>query len=307
MSHRSPRTRKAKQALGRNSENYASAPDRPRPLRVVPPDGHMPARPRPLAGGHADTQVMDAVIEADAKIGIYHHLPKTSPTDLPTVHPGTTFNLGSSHLRPAQQLDVTQVLPVVEVPQSAVDAAATQQLPAAVALPPSVARHVDPARVYYERTFVEDDGMDPESRGRHVLAELKALPDPSEELAAAEQRVVSAMVTGVPQVKNPALRLAVRMFREARDMARVRESRCDQDVARLDKADARIKAFAERWAHDDAHWDRVAAALKAKENASDAGQLTAAYEADGTAAALYKVDELSQVIVERARAKAGVR
>lgn len=193
--------------------------------------------------------------------------------------------------------------PVRHIP--GVDSAPTQQLPpVAEDLPPS-ARHVDP-RAWHDRTHVEDNDLEPETPGRHALNELMTAPDPTLELAAAEQRVVTALVTGVPQVKNPAMRLAVRMFREARDMARAREARCAQDAARLTAVDARIKAFAERWAHDDAHWDRVAQALKAKQEASDAGQLIQAYDAEGTAAALYKVDELSQVIVQRALAGSAV-
>lgn len=110
--------RKAKQVL--------TSGQAPRPLRAVPPNGNMPVRPRPLAGGHADTQVMDAVIEADAKIGITHYLPKVSPTDLPTVHPHTPFTPLSGHPAPPSllldavkaaevelELDATQVLPTV--------------------------------------------------------------------------------------------------------------------------------------------------------------------------------------------------
>ncbi|WP_041540259.1 hypothetical protein [Catenulispora acidiphila] len=247
---------------------------------------------------------MPAIREADEAF-LTRELPKVSPAAVLPLYPHTPYSPISGHMAPQLPLDVTQVLPVVTAPRRSVDTAATQLLPVAVDMPPSV-MHADPTR-WHDRTHVEDNDLEPESRGRHVLDGLKAEQDPALELAQAEQRVVSAMVTGVPRVKNPAMRLAVRMFREARDMGRARESRLAQDDARLDATDARIKAFAERWAHDDAHWDRVAQVLKAKQEASDAGQLTAVYDADGTAAALYKVDELSHEIVQRARAKAGVR
>lgn len=198
----------------------------------------------------------------------------------------------------AVSLPQTQVLPVV-------DLAATQPLPVVSQPVPPSARHVDP-RAGWSRVHVEDNDLLPETRGRHVLAELKALPTPDEELAAAEQRVVTAMVTGVPQVKNPALRLAVRMFREARDMARAREARCAEEDARLAAIDDRIKEFAQRWAHDDAHWDKVAAALQRKQQASDAGQIEKAYDEGGTQVALDMVTQVKDLIVQRALAGSGV-
>lgn len=198
----------------------------------------------------------------------------------------------------AVSLPQTQVLPVV-------DLTATQPLPVVSQPVPPSARHVDP-RAGWSRVHVEDNDLLPVPRGRHVLSELKALPSPDEELAAAEQRVVTAMVTGVPQVKNPALRLAVRMFREARDMARAREARCAQDESRLNAMDARIKEFAQRWAHDDAHWDKVAAALAGKQQASDAGQIEQAYDEGGTQVALGMVTQVKDMIVQRALAGSAV-
>lgn len=135
---------------------------------------------------------------------------------------------------------------------------------------------------------------------RQVLNELSAMPDPARELADAPTRIIQALGGPEPEVKNPAMRLAVRLFRDARDLARAREARCHEADARLIMADARIKAFAERWSHDDAHWDRVARALDEKQNASDAGRLTNAYDNGGTELALGMVEALAHEISRRA-------
>ncbi|NUQ98894.1 MAG: hypothetical protein HOY79_20815 [Streptomyces sp.] len=195
------------------------------------------------------------------------------------------------------KLPVTQVIPVV-------DLTATQPMPAIRPDAAPSAQHMH--RAQPTTTFVEDNDLEPQSPGRHALNDLMALPDPALELAAAPQRIIKALGGSEPQVKDPTKRLAVRLFRAARDMSRAREARCNQEDARLRAIDARIKEFASRWAHDDAHWDRVAAVLKAKQEATDAGQLVKAYEDDGTAAALYVVQELSHEITRRALAGSGV-
>lgn len=201
---------------------------------------------------------------------------------------------------------ITVILPSVREHWAAEDATTTQILPKVSApLPPS-ARHVDPVKAYYEQTFVEDDGSEPHARGRHVLNELKALPDPAAELAQSPQRIIKALGGPEPEVKDPAKRLAVRLFRAARDMGRTREARCDQDDARLNAVDARIREFADRWAHDDKHWDKVARTLNAKQEATDASTLTAAYVDGGTEVALFKVDELAHEIARRALAGSAV-
>jgi hypothetical protein len=207
---------------------------------------------------------------------------------------------------PMAQDGMTVILPAVRDHWTAEDATTTQILPAVPAVQPPSVQHANP-RAWHNRTHVEDNDLEPTSRGKHVLAELRALADPNEELAAAPSRIIKALGGPEPEVKNPSLRMAVRLFRAARDLRRAREAHLTQDDARLDAVDARIRAFAQRWSHDDEHWDKVDAALRAKQEASDAGQLTQAYEGDGTAAALYKVDELSRLIVQRARANAGVR
>lgn len=239
----------------------------------------MPSRPRPLAGPAPITQELPAIADPE----ITRELPRVHPSDLPAVY---------HHTAPVPATALAGTLPLP---------------PNYLPVPPS-ARHVDPA-AWHDRTHVEDNDLEPQGRGRHVLAELMAMPEPALELAPATMRInaIKALDGPEPQVKDPARRLSVRLFRAARDMARERLAWCDEADARLRAWDGRIAEFAERWKYDDAHWAQVAAVLKAKQEASDAGQLVKAYEDDGTAAALYKVDELSQVIVERARAKAGVR
>lgn len=135
VSHRSSALRKLKSALRQKPATHAAPKDQPRPLRVVPANGSMPVRPRPLAGGPAETQVMDAVRDADAAPmralakfldaddALTRVLPRTSPTDLPSVHPHTPFTPSSGHPAPSLvldavraaelELDATQVLPVV--------------------------------------------------------------------------------------------------------------------------------------------------------------------------------------------------
>lgn len=126
------------------------------------------------------------------------------------------------------------------------------------------------------------------------------------ELTEAPKRIIAAMGGFEPAATKPARRLSVRLFRAARDMARSRQRWCDEADARLRAQDARIAEFSQRWQHDDAHWEQVAAALKAKQDASDAGRIVVAYEDGGTSAALYTVDALAHEISQRALAGSGV-
>lgn len=283
----------------RPSQHRASAADR---IVQYPSMARRPS----ASGSHAETQLMEAVREPSAEDFLTRGLPAVSPAAVLPPYPHTAFTPMSGHQAPARPLDVTQVLPVVR--ESVADATATQpmpRIPAQAALPPS-AQHVDP-RAWHDRTHVEDNDLELPTPGRHVLDGLMAMPDPAKELTAAPSRIIKALGGPEPEVKKPSLRVAVRLFRAARDMRRTREDHCNRDDARLNAVDARIKSFADRWAHDDAHWVRVAEVLAAKQEASDAGLLTKAYADDGTAAALYKVEELSHMIVQRARANAGVR
>lgn len=240
--------------------------------RIIPANGGMPSRPRPLAGRPQDTQVLPRIDSS----ALTQELPRVSPAALPAVY---------QHTDPVPATAMAGTLPLPN-----------GYLP----LPPS-AQHANPT-AWHDRTHAEDNDLELQTRGRHVLAELTSLPDPALELAAGPVRIqaIKALDGPEPQLKDPSRRLSVRLFRAARDMARSRQRWCDDADARLKAQDDRIAEFARRWKHDDAHWDHVAQVLKAKQDASDAGQLVRAYEDDGTAAALYKVDELSHVIVQRA-------
>jgi hypothetical protein len=142
---------------------------------------------------------------------------------------------------------MTVTLPVVREHWSVADATTTQILPRIPADVPPSAQHVDPVKAYYQRTFVEDDGLELQSRGKHVLAELAALPDPAEELAAVPQRIIKALGGREAEVKNPKLQMAVRMFRHARDMQRAREARAQRALADADACSRMMREFGEKW------------------------------------------------------------
>jgi hypothetical protein len=223
---------------------------------------------------------------------------------LPPVEPKSRPNFADpsplAGLASLPRVGVTIIMPAVQQHWSAPASDDTQVLPVvSEPLPPS-AQHVNPLQAALERVFAEEDDLERQSRGRHVLAELKALPSPDEELAAAERRVVTAMVTGVPQVKNPAMRLAVRMFREARDMARARERWQDEANARIDRAFKALDAFKAKYAEWDSHWDKVAKALDSTDAAKGAAALTTSYDEGGTQLTLGLVDEISHMIAQRA-------
>lgn len=236
--------------------------------RIIPANGGMSSRPRPLAGRAQDTQILPAVTD------LTQELPRVDPSALPAVY---------QHTPPVPATALAGTLPLPH-----------GYLPA----PPS-AQHADPAR-WYDRTHVEDNDLEPQSRGRHALDELSAMPDPAQGLTDAPTRIIRALGGPEPEVKDPSLRLAVRLFRAARDMGRAREARCREADARLAIADARIRAFAERWAHDDAHWTTVAETLKAKRDATDAARLEQAYIEGGTSVALCTVEQVAHEIARRA-------
>jgi hypothetical protein len=234
------------------------------PARIIPANGSMPTRPR-------DYQ---------------------DPSQLPHVR-GVTAQDG-----------FTVVLPIV--PADTADSTTTQLLPRVPMqrMLPASAQHANPA-AWRDRTHVEDEWPDvpaPTSRARHVLAQLRSVPDVPPEIADAPKRIIAALGGFEPASTRPDRRLAVRLFRAARDMARIRRRWCDEADARLRAQDARIAEFARRWQHDDAHWERVAEALKAKQDASDAGQIIKAYDEGGTQLALCTVDEVAHEIARRALA-----
>lgn len=125
MSNRSPRFGKSKQTSTQDPATRPAPQSRQRPLRAVPPSGHMPERPRPLAGGHDDTRVMAAIRESDTEItaAMTRVLPKVSPANLPPARPHAPLTLTAGLPAPSLvldavreaelELDATQVLPVV--------------------------------------------------------------------------------------------------------------------------------------------------------------------------------------------------
>lgn len=240
--------------------------------RIIPANGRMQSRPRPFAGRPQDTQVLPRIDSSD----ITQELPRVNPAALPAVY---------RHTDPVPATAMAGTLPLPN-----------GYLP----LPPS-AQHANPA-AWHDRTHAEDNDLELQTRGRHVLAELTSLPDPALELAAAPARIqaIKALDGFEPQVKDPGRRLSVRLFRAARDMARSRKRWCDEADVRLRAQDARIAQFAQRWQHDDAHWDMVAARLKAKQDASDAGRITSAYAEGGTSVALCTVEQVAHEIARRA-------
>lgn len=207
---------------------------------------------------------------------------------------------------PAASLDDTQVLPVVSEP-----------------LPPS-ARHTDPVRHYYEQVMVEDDGMEPESRGKHVLDELKAEPDPVLEVADLPQRVIADFGGPDTVAKDPARRDSVRRFRHARDMQRSREARAAAAISSADETLRRIHDTFNAWDEKLREWN---AALCGQEATIAGYSLAAAYEEnrrriaeanarrvaegqpplDATATTFTRgmAAELQQLIVQRATAGSG--
>lgn len=157
--------------------------------------------------------------------------------------------------------------------------------------------------------------------GRQVLSELSALPDPTLQLAPATMRInaIKALGGPEPQVKDPARRTVVRLFRAARDMQRLREARAKRVLDKADECSQRMREFGEKW---DEKLRADAAAVYGFEAVSAEQQMIAAYEegrrriaeenarraADGlppldttpTAFTKEMRDELKQLLVQRA-------
>lgn len=225
---------------------------------------------RPSSDGPSPTQLMPAVRESGDFLT--RELPKVSPSAVLPPYPHTPYMPMSG--RPETHLDVTRLLPVVPRQRTAADSATPQVLPLVKAeLPPS-AQHVDPAR-WHDRTHVEDDDLEPQTRGRHVLDELNAAPDIALDLAAVPQRVINGLGGPEPAVKDPSRRLAVRMFRHARDMQRAREARAEDALREADACSRRIREFGERW---EQHLRDVEITRHGQRAVVAAEELTAAYE-----------------------------
>lgn len=256
MTHRSDRFRKIKQALTQAPANtpLPKRPlDAPRPWRETPPKPHpIPAAPKPLVDFR-------------------------DPSRLPHVAPlvnGDGF---------AVALPATQVLPVVDV-------AATQQLPAVPSDPPPSAQHAD-ARAGWSRMHVEDNDLEPQTRGRHVLAELTAGPDIATELMAVQSHIHN--------VYDPWIRAEVAQ--------RANDDRMRAFAAKCDAWETRYEREFESWAQQ---FRKALAATRARwaetSGRTNAERLAKAYESGGTSAALFTKDELAAEIVRRDAEKAQV-
>jgi hypothetical protein len=219
---------------------------------------------------------------------------------------------------------VTIIMPAVQQHWSAPASDDTQVLPVvSEPLPPS-AQHVNPLQAALERVFAEEDDLERQSRGRHVLAELKAEPDVTEVLADLPQRVIADFGGPDTVAKDPARRESVRRFRHARDMHRARERKAAAAISSADQALQRIHDMWNDWDDYLRDWN---AALCGREAVDAADSLTAAYEEnkrrlaeinarlaeedkpplDATPTSFTRgmVAELSQLIVQRALAGAG--
>lgn len=200
------------------------------------------------------------------------------PRQLPGLEQLTASD-GLTVMMPVVRPAPTQILPPLQAAQNAANLSATQVLPAlSVDAPPSAA-HVNPAK--QTTTFAEDNDLEPEPRGRHVLAELTAGPDIATELMAVQSHIHN--------IFDP--------MRRAEVAARANDERMRafsaQWDARQDRAEREFESWAARFkkalAETRANW----AATSGQTNAD---RLAMAYEAGGTSAALYTKDQLAQEI-----------
>lgn len=202
----------------------------------------------------------------------------TNPRQLPGLEHMTASD-GLTVVMPAARPAPTQILPPIQAAQDAANLSATQILPAPPLAPAPSARHVDPAK--RTTTFVEDNDLEPHSRGQHVLAELSAGPDIATELMAVQNHIHN--------IFDPMRRAEV-AARANDEQMRAFSAQWD---ARQDRAEREFESWAARFkkalAETRANW----AATSGQTNAD---RLAMAYEAGGTSAALYTKDQLAQEI-----------
>lgn len=219
--------------------------------RIIPANGGMSSRPRPLAGRAQDTQILPAVTD------LTQELPRVNPSALPAVY---------QHTPPVPATALAGTLPLPH-----------GYLPA----PPS-AQHADPAR-WYDRTHVEDNDLEPQARGRHALDELKAadaetdMPDlvghdePAPAIRGAYGRIVAALAAPRPE----SLADAVRIARQAYRISKGNRRWFVEEETKLDACWRRIAEF-------NADWDRqvrdTEIARHGRRAVVAAEELTAAYE-----------------------------
>lgn len=244
---------------------------------------------RPLAANPVTTQMLPVIRESGDYLT--RELPKVSPSALPSVHPHTPLTPTSGHPAPSP-LNAVQALPAIREQQPTADSTTTQILPKVPSAVAPSARHVDPAQLYYQRTFVEDDGMDPQARGRHVLDELKSEPDVAA-LVAVQQRAHAVL-----DVYDP--------MRRAEVAARANDERMLAFTAKCDAWGSRYEREFESWA---SRFKQALAETRARwattTGRTNAARLEMDYNDGGTAAALYTKDQLAAEIARRDAAGSG--
>lgn len=231
--------------------------------RIIPANGGMLSRPRPFAGRPQDTQVLPRINSSD----ITQELPRVSPSALPSAH---------RHTEP--------------VPATAV--AGTLPLPSAYMPTPVPAQHVNPAE-WHSRTHTEDNDLEPQSRGRHALAELTRAND--ETTLIAVQQLAHAALDGYDPM------------RRAEALAHASDERMRAFAAQWDAWETRYEREFESWV---VKFKKALAATRSAwaetSGRTNAARLAMDYNAGGTSAALYTKDQLAQEIARREQADSAV-
>lgn len=186
---------------------------------------------------------------------------------------------------------LTVLMPAVQAAPIA-DSTPTQILPpVAEDLPPS-AQHADPAR--RTTTFVEDNDLEPQTRGRHVLAELKDDPETTAVLVAVQQRAHTVLDAYDP-------------WRQVVAAARANDERMRAFAAKSDAWQNRFEREFETWS---AGFKKSLAATRANwaetSGRTNAARLEMDYRDGGTSAALYTTQQLAEEIARHEAAGSAV-
>lgn len=208
---------------------------------------------------------------------------------VPTARDGLTVLMPAVRPVPAVALTPTQVLLPIQSARSVENLTATQILPPVSEMLPPSAQHADPAK--RTTTFVEDNDLERQSRGRHVLAELTAGPDIATELMAVQSHI--------HDIFDP--------MRRAEVAARASDERMRAFMAQWDARQDHAEREFEKWA---ARFKKKLANTRANwaetSGRTNAQRLAKAYEDGGTSAALYTKDQLAQEIARREAAESAV-
>lgn len=151
----------------------------------------------------------------------------------------------------------------------------------------------------------------PSSRGRHVLdvlsaeaPDLTAYEDPGPVIRNAADHVIDVLAPRPERgLRTLAMAAAVHLFRRAKDMARARESWCDEADRRLQRQHARLVEFNASW--DERLHQMSAEACGQRITAAGYG-MAECYATEGTAVTLGMAAEIRRMIVADSLAKTGV-